>query len=137
MSPLFITRFQHESTVFTSLEITFLCETLAQFKKLSLTFSSALKSQFPDGLSRLKSNNLCEAEVDHKLPSAKRHRSCLHLSFLCRELSAALPVSGQQLPLHLYPPSEPGSLLHRSDKHCCEGQSQPNPITSGCPLTGP
>lgn len=54
MSPLFITRFQHESTVFTSLEITFLCETLAQFKKLSLTFSSALRSQFPDGLSRLK-----------------------------------------------------------------------------------
>lgn len=53
-SLLFMTCSQQESSIFASLERSSLCETLAQRKKLNLTFGLAFKSKFPDGLSRLK-----------------------------------------------------------------------------------
>lgn len=109
MSPLFITCFQHESTVFTSLEITSFCETLAQFKKLNLTFSSALRSPFPNGLARQdskRSNGLCEAAVEHKLSPINWHRCFLHLPSLQRPFSCPACLSPGHSSPSIFTPSE-------------------------------
>ena len=67
-SLLFITCSHHESSVFASLERPFLCETLAQQKKLNVTFGLAFKSNFQmDYQDSRRSNDLGEVAVRTKL----------------------------------------------------------------------